>query len=563
MAERVREPSFARASALLSMMPVKVPSGPVDARKTLFGALMTAATGSRSATWIADHRPLAVAVAGDGMVSVSDLAAAASRLAAALHRQGVVAGDWCAVWLDQPLDVMLAVAALTGLGAVPVTLSPGLDPALAAATLEPVRQDIALLAVQPLADAANRQRVPVARTLLWEEVTAAAPRESVHAQAIPAYGVSRAPTDPYVVTHTSGTTGIPKLAIHTVRSFYEQADMQRKVIALMRLRGNLAIAVSPVHIRTLSGYLGVLLSGAQITPIVCRSEEPESIERILRTWRPNYLETHPNTFMLWEDLALTDAMASVRVFLATFDATHPRTVERLLAGSRRRVPMFVELYAQSECGPLANRMWLGGKRRAARPLPAVSAGHALGWAVPGYSQIRIADASGADLGRGKPGRIMARTRGRFAGYLNMPGLFEKNLTADGWWDTGDYGMLDQARQVHLLDRQVERLSRAPSAVALEDILLRRFPELAEAVVMEMDGRLVPVLASRADAPLDQGVWTAATGDLADMSPPVHVPLADIPRTATGKVRRAILRQQIERLSPVTPAASAAQRSPHA
>src|SRR5260221_574436 len=334
MAERKREPSFARTSALLSMLPVKVPPGPVDGRKTLFGALMAASARPRPATWIVDHQPLAVPVAGDGTVSVRDLAAAASRLAAVLHRQGVVAGDWCAVWLDKPLDVMLAMAALTGLGAIPVTLSPRLDPALVAATLEPVRQDITLLAVQPLADAAHRHQVPVAGQLLWEEVTAAARREPAHAQAIPAYGVSRAPADPYVVTHTSGTTGIPKLAIHTVRSFFEQADLQRKVIALMRLRGNLAIAVSPVHIRTLSGYLGVLLSGAPITPIVCQSEEPESIGRILRTWRPSYLETHPNTFVLWEDLAGTGAMASVRVFLATFDATHPRTVERLLAGSR-------------------------------------------------------------------------------------------------------------------------------------------------------------------------------------------------------------------------------------
>lgn len=547
MAEGEREPSLARMNAILSRMPVRVPSGPVDAGKTLFGALMTAAARRRPAHWVADHQPLAVAVGGDGTVSVREIATAAGRLAAALRRQGVAAGDWCAVWLDQPLDVMLAVTALTGIGAIPVALSSELDPALAAAALEPVRQDITLLAVQRLAGAMDSSRVPVTRRLLWEEVTAAARQESPRALVTPAPGVSRGPADPYVVTHTSGTTGIPKLTIHTVRSFFEQADMQRKVIALMRLRGHLMIAVSPVHIRTLSGYLGILLSGAPITPVVCRAEDPESIGRMLRTWRPGYLETHPNTFVLWEDLASSGAMESVRVFLATFDATHPRTVERLLAGSRRHVPMFVELYAESECGPLANRMWLGAKRRAARPRTTVPAGHGLGWAVPGYSQIRIADECGADVGRGEPGRIMARTRGCFGGYLNMPGLFEENLTADGWWDTGDYGMLDQTRQVYLLDRQDERLSRASSAIAIEDILLRRFPELAEAVVMELEGRLVTVVASRVGAPFDEGAWAAATRDLADLPPPVLMSWADIPRTATGKVRRGILRQQIARL----------------
>src|SRR5258708_17887671 len=151
MAERKREPSFARTSALLSMLPVKVPPGPVDGRKALFGALMAASARPRPATWIVDHQPLAVPVAGDGTVSVRDLAAAASRLAAVLHRQGVVAGDWCAVWLDKPLDVMLAMAALTGLGAIPVTLSPRLDPPLGAATPEPGRQDNPLPAAQPRA----------------------------------------------------------------------------------------------------------------------------------------------------------------------------------------------------------------------------------------------------------------------------------------------------------------------------------------------------------------------------------------------------------------------------
>jgi acyl-coenzyme A synthetase/AMP-(fatty) acid ligase len=561
MTEREREPSFAQIGGVLSRLPVRVPPGPVEARKLLFGALMSAATRRRPADWIVDHQPLAVRVSragggsGGGTVSVRDVAAAASRLAAVLHTRGVAAGDWCVVWLEEPLDVMLAVTALTGIGAIPVTLSPKLDPALAAAALEPVRREITLLAGQRVAEAADLRGIPVTRRLLWEEVAAAAAKGPLHSPAIPPAGIARGAADPYVVTHTSGTTGIPKLTIHTVRSFFEQADMQRKVIALMRLRGHLAIAVSPVHIRTLSGYLGLLLSGAPISPIVCQAEDPESTGRMLRTWRPNYLETHPNTFVLWEELADAGAMESVRVFLATFDATHPRTVERLLAGSRRRVPMFVELYAQSECGPLANRIWLGGKRRASRPLPAVTSGHALGWAVPGYSQIRIADHSGADPGHSRPGRILARSRGRFGGYLNMPGLFEKNLSADGWWDTGDYGMVDRARQLHLLDRQVERLSRASSAVALEDILLRRFPALAEAVVMELDGRLIPVVASRASAPIDGGAWAAAVKDLPELSPPVLLSWADIPRTATGKVRRAILREQLARLSP------AAERSP--
>jgi acyl-coenzyme A synthetase/AMP-(fatty) acid ligase len=528
----------------LSRLPVRVPPGPVSAQKLLFGALMAAAKRGGGPHWAADHQPLGVAVSADGTVRVTDLADAASRLAAELRKQGLTGGDWCAVWLEQPLDVMLAVTALTGIGVIPVALSPKLDPALAAESLRSVPHTVALLADKHRHADVDTHQMPAGQRLAWEHVTDAARGGEPVIAAQPPDGMVRKPTDPYVVTHTSGTTGVPKLTIHTVRSFFEQADMQRKVISLLRFRGFMAVAVSPVHVRTLTGFLGVLLSRAPIAPVICKAEDPESIGRMLRRWRPMYLETHPNTFVLWESLAETQAMESVRVFLATFDASHPRTIERMLAGSRQRIPMFVELYAQSECGPLANRIWLGGKRRAGGRLPAETFGHGVGWSVPGYSQVRVVDEHGAVVPRGQSGRIVARTRGRFGGYLNMPELFTKNLSADGWWDTGDYGAVGLGGQLHLLDRQVERLSRARSAVALEDILMQRLPELLEAVVLEICDGLVPVIASHGNAPVDEARWAGATRDLPALSPPELLDWNDIPRTATGKVRRKILRDQI-------------------
>jgi acyl-coenzyme A synthetase/AMP-(fatty) acid ligase len=539
-----RRPSFARTSNALSKMPVRVPPGPVDAEKLLFGALMSAAKHRGGQHWVADHEPLSVAVSADGVVSVSDLADAVRRLSAELRRLGLTRGDWCVVWLEQPLDVMLAVTALTGIGAVPVALSPKLAPALAAESLRPVPHTVALLSEGQRHADVDTYNMPVGLRLAWEEVTAAARGDVPDRAALPDSGVVRGPADPYVVTHTSGTTGMPKLTIHTVRSFFEQADMQRKVISLLRFRGYLAVAISPVHVRTLTGVLGVLLSRAPIAPVICKAQDSESIGRMLRRWRPGYLETHPNTFVLWEGLADSGAMESVRVFLATFDASHPRTIERLLAGSRQRTPMFVELYAQSECGPLASRIWLGGQRRAGRRLPALVFGHGVGWSVPGYSQVRVVDEHGSGVARGQQGRIVARTRGRFGGYLNLPELFTENLSADGWWDTGDQGALDRRGQLHLLDRQVERLSRARSAVALEDILLQRLPELTEAIVMEIGDCLVPVIASHGNVPVDEAKWANATRDLPALSRPELLDWDDIPRTATGKVRRKVLLHQI-------------------
>ena len=167
--------------------------------------------------------------------------------------------------------------------------------------------------------------------------------------------------------------------------------------------------------------------------------------------------------------------------------------------------------------------------------------------LPGHSRIRIVDSDGAAVQPGTPGRIQVRSKGCFTTYLNRPEAVGANLTADGWWDTGDWGKMDRLARVSLIDRQVERLTSGLSAVALEDVLLERMPWLLEAVVLERDRELVPVVVPR-DGPLDTAVWKDATRDLPFLSrQPVVVGESDIPRTATGKVQRGVLAERMTAL----------------
>ena len=115
--------------------------------------------------------------------------------------------------------------------------------------------------------------------------------------------------------------------------------------------------------------------------------------------------------------------------------------------------------------------------------------------------------------------------------------------ANGWWDTGDWGEKDRAGRLTLVDRQVERLTVAPSAIAMEDVLLDRMPWLMEAIVLEHDRALQPVVATR-DGRFDHACWKAATYDLPALGTPVVLDEQAIPRTATGKVKRAVLSAQI-------------------
>ncbi|WP_069812642.1 AMP-binding protein [Streptomyces sp. TP-A0874] len=498
----------------------------------LFGQLNAAGAEDRR-PWGVDHGSAAVEVR-DGAVRLADVAGAARSLALAVTAEGLAEGERCVVRLEEPLDILVAVAGLTAAGVVPVLLSPRMDSVTASAALAPVPGPLHALASKQFAGEPLESGGGL--RLGWEELAArGAPREDGH---LPEHGVELPADSPYLVTHTSGTTGVPKLAVHTRSSFFQQAAVQVRMMRPMRLRGYLAAAISPVHVRTLSGLLGALRLRHSV--LMLASEEPAVVGEQLERWRPAYLETHPNSFVTWEGLADSGAFSSVRMFLGTFDAMHPRVTAALLAGSRRFLPTFTEVYAQSELGPIAFRVSMRKKAAERRRIGADLAGHRLGVAIPGYSRLRVVDDTGKVLPRGTAGRIQVRSRGRFAGYLNFPEKFGQNLSPDGWWDSGDWGVLGRAGGLRLLDRQVERMDAVPSGIALEDVLLSRVPELVEAVILEQEGALLPVVVTGDARPLPQDRWASAVHDLPPLAPPRFMGWDDIPRTATGKVRREVL-----------------------
>lgn len=83
-----------------------------------------------------------------------------------------------------------------------------------------------------------------------------------------------------------------------------------------------------------------------------------------------------------------------------------------------------------------------------------------------------------------------------------------------------------------------------SCIELEDVLADRLPQLLEAAVIGIPGQLpLPVVCTR-DGSLDEAEWRRATADLPELGAPRVLPLEEIPRTSTGKVRRVELRERL-------------------
>ncbi|MFF7729215.1 class I adenylate-forming enzyme family protein [Streptomyces sp. NPDC008001] len=464
-------------------------------------------------------------------------------LAARLWAAGVRPGEHLAVHKAANFDIYLLACAAARIGAVPVLLSPELDGATAAALLRRLNRSTPSAASTPsrrphLLTDDEKLHTGLARLTLADiaatVLTTGPARPGCTPLAALAGAPRRAPVllppdRPALMTHTSGTTGLPKLVVHTAASLHGRYVPQRRLAALIRTPETYAAHLSPVHSRM---YLALAVALPKGMPVVVVGDpDPAHVADLFARTRPGFVETHPNSFVAWEALAEDPRrpLASVRYFSSTFDALHPPTMRRLLLASRRAGPLFFQFYGQSECGPLSGRWYT--RRTAGR-----ADGRCLGLALPGV-RLRVAGPGGRRATRERPGMIEVRAAGRATGYHAEPERFARQLR-DGWWRTGDVGYRTRAGCLHLLDREVDVIPDIGSTLDVEDRLMDRLPELAEVVLVPGPCREpVPVVCTRGDAPLDPGRWASAAADWPQLARPVRLPLSALPRTATMKVRR--------------------------
>lgn len=466
---------------------------------------------------------------------LADLVAdAAARLAAA----GIRPNERVAVYKNDNFDIVLLACALSRIGALPVMLSPSLPGDTVAALL--ARLDHPRL----VTDQSRIERLadePLDR--LTSQVVLAAGRAdgaTALADIADAPPVEPAPMradQPIIVTHTSGTTGLPKLAMQTANTLWWRFRPQSLMASLLRRRDTAAICLSFVHSRMYSG-LGVILRHG-LSAVVLADPAPDNVAAAFARTRPSVVETLPNCFITWEQLADDPRapLSNVVCYSSTFDALHPRTINRLLGASRRRRPVMVQLYGQSETGPVAVRVYT---RRSAKKAD----GRCLGIPLPGMTKVRARTSDGRRATRHEPGFIEARTGGRALTYLAEEDRFARESYGP-WWRMGDIGYRSWFGRVYLLDRHVDHIPDVPSNLEIEDNLLEALPELTEIVIVpDEDRRPLPVVCTRDGRPIDTERWEAATAGLPPLAPPVYRDWAAMPRTSTWKIKRLELAGQL-------------------
>ncbi|GAA4804397.1 class I adenylate-forming enzyme family protein [Streptomyces ziwulingensis] len=477
--------------------------------------------------------------------TVSEFAALVASTADRLWAAGVRPSEHVAVHKTSSFDITVLACAVARVGAVPAMLSPHLDAETVGKLLERLERPTLLTDEAKLTGSLGE--LPLGE-LTARVVTVT----GSHPDAVVLAGLAGAPVrrpvlldpdQPALMTHTSGTTGVPKLVVHSARSLGARGNWQDKVVSFIRKRETVAMHVSYVHSRM---YLGLAVLQTRGMPMVFMNDaSPAHVADILVKHRPGVLETHPNSFLEWEEM-LSDPrrpISHVKYFNSTFDAIHPSTMHKFLHASDRRSPVFLQVYGQSECGPLAGRTY---RRRNALKAD----GRCQGYPTPFMTKYRLVSRGGQRPTREHPGYIDVATAGRALTYYGEQERFDQQVVGE-WWRGGDVGYRTKWGCLHLLDREVDVIPGIDSTLEVEDAVLHRLDELTELVVVPgPDRKPVPVVCTRGDKPLDQERWRTAVADQPALGEPVQRRLSDLPRTATAKIRRLELARQLaEELTP--------------
>jgi long-chain acyl-CoA synthetase len=174
----------------------------------------------------------------------------------------------------------------------------------------------------------------------------------------------------------------------------------------------------------------------------------------------------------------------------------------------------------------------------------------IGFPMPS-TDISIRGDDGHEVALGEHGEICARGPQVMPGYWNRPDETAKAMTADGFFHTGDIGVMDELGRVRIIDRKKDMISVSGFKVypnEVEDVCMMQGDVLECAAVGVPDahsGEAVKLFAVKKSPELDeQKLKQYLHSQLASYKVPKHIEFrSELPKTNVGKILRRALRDE--------------------
>ncbi len=344
-----------------------------------------------------------------------------------------------------------------------------------------------------------------------------------------------------LLLYTSGTTGKPKGVLHSANTLYRVA----KVSAANSATGEQDVTLMPSPVTHISGYSGGLekpfVQGSR-TVLMESWNAALAVELIDRY---HVTSTVAATPFLQELCNAAAAAGSTLPSFRRFACGGAAVPAELVRGANQRLahPCAFRVYGSSEV-PLVSQGFM--------PETAPEAAADTDGIANDY-ELRIVDDHGASVPEGADGEILARGPAMFLGYLD-PAHTAEAIDADGYFATGDIGHIRPDGALVITGRKKDLIIRGGENISAKEIedVLHKHPAIREAAVVSMphvrlgEGICAYVIAHEVNAlTFDEVAAFVIAAGLAKQKTPEHVEfVSDLPRTASGKIRKDMLRAQI-------------------
>jgi acyl-coenzyme A synthetase/AMP-(fatty) acid ligase len=480
-------------------------------------------------------------------LSISQLDELTRARAAALAALGIGMRDPVAICAPTAADTALTFLAAARLGAIPALINPFLAADLMA---EYIRR---LDAVGVITDAEHASQLASRDTgtpLLADFAALAGGNPAETAEPYQHY-----PTDPVAITHSSGTTGLPKAVVHSHASLFAAIRYRLGLPRPQGMERMLSAMPCPHAAGLIVTNLG-MCSGGEVL-MLSRQTGPTVLEAIER-WRPRSVVGFSTT---WPDLVKAGLdqhdLSSVALWWNTGDCAHEAHIRRLVACGNRDVvtsagrqreagSVFVDGLGSSEMGH--SHFFIARTKDSDNYRRCIGRPHS-------FAETVVMGPDGRELPPGEVGELGTRSPTNSLGYWNDSARTYRTRVR-GYFLTGDLVYRDDDGYYYHLDRKADSVDLGDGSylftAASEERILAACPDVLDCTLVALteDGRVVTdvllQLDSAADPATDRTAAVRAALDSRVAATVRHVIAVDddnIPLTPTGKVRKFVLRQR--------------------
>ena len=508
-------------------------------------------------------------------ISFGDIDRLSTQLAAHLQARGIGKGDRVAIMLPNVLQYPIAVAGILRAGAIVVNV----NPLYTARELKHQLQDSGARALIVIENFAKTAQDVLAETPVEHVILASVgemlgfPKGKIVdfmlrrvKKLIPAYSLPKAvrfkaaladgskrklapvplkPGDVAVLQYTGGTTGVAKgaMLLHrtVIASLLAAEAWMQPGLARRPISGQLKI-VCALPLYHVFAFISCSLLGMRAGALNILIPNPRDIGGMLDTLKPHRINVFPavNTLfnavanhpkaaeMDWSELVIANGGGT-----AVVEATAMKWLE--VTGC----PV-VEGYGLSEscsgitCNPTDNDTYTG----------------TIGLPLPNM-EVRLLGDDGHEIATGQPGEIALSGPQIMAGYWQRPEETARSMTADGFFLTGDVGVVDERGYFKIVDRKKDMILVSGFNVYPNEIeaVATSCPGVLECAAIGIpdtnSGEAVKLFVVRKDPSLTvEQVQAFLATQLTGYKKPKQIAFIDeLPKSNVGKILRRELRDR--------------------